>query len=331
MPASENSTDQKKVNRSRVFLYLGCVFLLLMSLLSGLDDSFFYIFCGAGIYCLFLSYWSRPPEISAARNSGSEMFSGARAFFRKQSAQGAYRKPGSKPVQSKGKVMIFASAFVFFIFFSIVFLTIMFSDDSENYESSYYYDLGVSFKDNGQNDSAKFYLRKAFSSAERKKDSYLAYGNVLLNETAYDSALAYYDLSLNEDPDYIDAWYARSLAKYYQKEYENSRKDAFHALSLDENYDDAILLIGDDYSFEARYDSAIYWYEKAHSHGINTAPLFHAMGYVYDQLNEKQKAVSFYQQAVEYDSSKFEIYQRLSELDPENSPAYINLYNKYKE
>jgi tetratricopeptide (TPR) repeat protein len=136
---------------------------------------------------------------------------------------------------------------------------------------------------------------------------------------------------LQNDPDFIEAWYSRSLVKFYQKDYANSRKDAFHALSLDENYDDAILVLGDDYSFEARYDSAIFWYEKAYGHGINTAPLFHAMGYVYDQLNEKDKAIDFYQQAVGADSSKFEIYERLSQLDPGNLPTYMNLYNKFKQ
>jgi tetratricopeptide (TPR) repeat protein len=115
------------------------------------------------------------------------------------------------------------------------------------------------------------------------------------------------------------------------KDYGNSRKDAFRVLSLDENYDDAILVIGDDYSFEARYDSAIFWYEKAYANGVNSAGLFHAMGYVYDQLNEKQKAVNFYQRAVGSDSSKTEIYARLAELDPDNAPTYLSLYNKFKE
>jgi tetratricopeptide (TPR) repeat protein len=328
MPTSENSTV--KATKSRIFFYLGILSLVLMSLLSGLDRSFFYIFLGLGAYCFFLSYWTRPITTDKFGASGADdFFSNFRKTFGTRAKESAYRKP-VMPLKEKSRVILFIFSFVAFIFFFIVFITLTMSDSSES-DSAIWYQQGLQFRDSGQNDSAKFYFRKTFPNEEQRAQSYLEYGNVLLNETNYDSAILYYTKALNEDATFGDAWYNRSLAKYYLKNYDASRNDAFDLLAMNAAYDDATLMLGDNYYAEKRYDSAIYWYEEAYDRGIKTAPLLHVMAYIYDTRNEETRAIQFYKGALEYDSTKAEIYQRLSELIPEEAQLYQVLYNKYKE
>ena len=44
--------------------------------------------------------------------------------------------------------------------------------------------------------------------------------------------------------------------------------------------------------------------------------LCHIMAYIYDTKGDYAKAISFYQEALSYDSSIVDIYQRLGELIP---------------
>jgi hypothetical protein len=40
------------------------------------------------------------------------------------------------------------------------------------------------------------------------------------------------------------------------------------------------------------------------------------MGYIYDQRGDQEKAIHLYQEALNYDSTRVEIYNRLGELFP---------------
>jgi tetratricopeptide (TPR) repeat protein len=331
MAATPNSAPSSKATRSKIFLVLAIVNLMLMSLLSGADAAFFYIFSGIGAYCLFLAYWTRPVPLASRENrfEDVDLFSDLKNIFRsKQGYQ--YKKQSSAHTQSdRSKFIGIVFAFVFFLFFAGVFLSIILADVAEEDGGSLYLQAEA-FRSNNQYDSAKLYYRKALNEDDQNADAFFGYGTVLLDEEAYDSAIVYYTRSIDINPEYDGARFNRSLAKYFLKQYDQSRKDAFDILSINPNYDDATLMIGDNYYAEQSYDSALYWYEEAYNRGLRSAWLSHVMGYIYDTKNQSDRAVNLYLEALSYDSSKAEIYQRLSELVPTESARYQQLYERYK-
>ena len=71
------------------------------------------------------------------------------------------------------------------------------------------------------------------------------------------------------------------------------------------------------YRFQKKYDEAITWYENAYQNGgQRTRILCHIMAYIYDSKGDYERAISLYQEALSYDSSVVDIYQRLGELIP---------------
>jgi tetratricopeptide (TPR) repeat protein len=319
-----------KVIKSKVFLFLAIMSLVLMSLLSGADEAFVYIFSGIAAYFLFLAYWTRPISLVSSQHPFGDVdfFAEIKNLFRKKEGSYQYAKQAyTQPDRSKLIAIVFS--FVFFIFFAVVFLSIMFSD-AETEESSSSYLKAEQFRASNEYDSAKFYYRRAIAEDSGNADAFFGYGNIFLDREAYDSAIVYYTRSIEINPEYDGARYNRSLAKYYLKRYDESRQDAFDILSINPNYDDATLMIGDNYYAEQAYDSAIYWYEEAYQRGVRSAPLCHVMAYIYDTKNQSDQAVNFYLEAVSYDSTKAEIYQRLAELIPGESTKYQQLYERYK-
>jgi tetratricopeptide (TPR) repeat protein len=71
-----------------------------------------------------------------------------------------------------------------------------------------------------------------------------------------------------------------------------------------------------NYYEQQQYDSAKHWYSKGYENGIRNAWICHVLGYLHDRDAENEKAVALYREALEYDSSKTEIYLRLGELYP---------------
>ena len=61
--------------------------------------------------------------------------------------------------------------------------------------------------------------------------------------------------------------------------------------------------------------------------GLN---LCYIMGYLYQDKKEPARAISLYQEALTYDSTQVDIYQRLGELIPDNNGNYYQQGRKYK-
>jgi hypothetical protein len=81
---------------------------------------------------------------------------------------------------------------------------------------------------------------------------------------------------------------------------------------------EATQLIGDNFYNQEKYDSALNWYDNAYSKGLRNRYLCHLMGYINQTKGATDKAVLLYKEALQYDSSVVDIYERLVDLVPEN-------------
>ncbi len=148
-------------------------------------------------------------------------------------------------------------------------------------------------------------------------------GNEFYNTSQHDSALYYYQQALKIKPDYKEARYNIAFDYYSQKKYSEAIIAINECLRQHPEYGEAWQLKGDCTYYLEKKDEALILYEKAYSIGTRNAYLSHMLAYLYDVRNNTSKAIYFYKDAIQQDSTKVEVYQRLAELEPEKAEWYL--------
>lgn len=305
--------------RFRLFIILGSVFLGMTGLFWSLDQFFVYISAGISLAFFFLALLFRPaPPVVRQYQRSHHPGTGPSSTPKSTSANTAS--------PAKALMMLGASIGFMILFFLIVdMLSSADADYNENYS------LGESFRYKGRYDSARFFYRKAFEQDETA-ESYLGYGNTMLDERNYDSAFIYYDKALSVDPDYTYALYNKGIVRYNQKRYNEAILFGRQAIDVEPTYTEGHILIADSYYAKVSYDSAFQWYASARENGANSAWVSHVLGYLYQSRGEINKAVELYNESLYYDSSNAEVYTRLAELVPEDQRAlYRRLAQQYSQ
>ncbi len=151
---------------------------------------------------------------------------------------------------------------------------------------------------------------------------WIARGMEFYNVSQYDSAIHYFDRTLEVEPDNTLALYNKGLALYEQKSYQNATIPLSNALVIEPDYSQAMLLLGDCYYNMQSYEPALGWYTRAYDLGERSANLSHLLAYLYDNKGETDQAVTFYRETLSMDSSRVEIYERLVALDPGREGIY---------
>ncbi len=121
-------------------------------------------------------------------------------------------------------------------------------------------------------------------------------GNDFFNQQQYDSADKYYDRALADDADNMAAVYGKGIVLYQRD----------------------------------RRDEANAWFLRAHEGGYRYAWLSWVLADTYDKQGQSVKAVNFYKESVNLDSTYTDSYKRLAELEPANSAKWLELAQKYK-
>ncbi|MBA4056078.1 MAG: hypothetical protein C0490_15290, partial [Marivirga sp.] len=165
--------------------------------------------------------------------------------------------------------------------------------------------------------SAYVNYKRAIQVDPEYAEAFVGYGNVLIVRNERDSAIQMFNKALEINPAYKEAVYSKGLVLYDQKKYSDGIALLTPLLEANPDYYDAMLLLGDCYYIQAKYDEAIPWYENAYQNGGNRSRMLcHIMAYIYDNKGDLGKAIPLYQEALSYDSSVVDIYQRLGELIP---------------
>jgi tetratricopeptide (TPR) repeat protein len=81
-------------------------------------------------------------------------------------------------------------------------------------------------------------------------------------------------------------------------------------------------LLGDDFFAVSYYDSAVFTLEKAHQNGYADPGFLQLLGDAYLKKSNRTKAIELYKEVLGQDSSKFEVYRQLAELEPSRADWY---------
>jgi tetratricopeptide (TPR) repeat protein len=324
MNTGKHSSPESK-NLSRIFYAIAVSFLVLMALLWSLDSSIVLILMGGAVFFLFLGYLKRSKlpvdpnnrKIPYSQRGPSPQPSSSFSDLLKEFSK---KKPHQQPrtnTSFSGKRVLPYVIFFFASFFFMIVLPLLFSEENTTPgDASGFYQRAEQFRDTEQYDSADHYYQKALTEDPENVAILNSYGISLMTRNLYDKAMTVFDQALRTDPDYPYARYNKALIYQNRKNYKQSLSETFVLMNRNPDYFDAMLLAGDSYYFQQRYDSAIYWYEKGYDNGQRSSSLCHVMGYIYDQRGDQEKAIHLYQEALNYDSTRVEIYNRLGELFP---------------
>lgn len=323
----EETDDSAAKRKAWLIVFVASVFAL--AVFWAIDRSILYILTGCTAFSLYMvlrnlnikkdqsAFGSRDQDQYQYQQSyGNQrsFWDEVRSFFNRSTVK-------SNPASTTRVVQIVLVVFVGLIFLSIL-VPIMLSDGSAETAAE---DLqrARDLYNAGSYDSSAYLFRTAIERDPENADLYLERGNAFLNNNQYDSAWIDYSQAIAINPNYKEAFYNRGLINFNRKQYRDGINQVKNALVIDPEYQEAMLLIGDCFYNSSLQDSAMVWYEAAYSRGYRSAALSHMMASICDTKGQTQRAVTLYQEALSYDTTRTEIYSRLGELMPgEEGNAY---------
>jgi tetratricopeptide (TPR) repeat protein len=309
-----NAGDGSHSKTSRAWFITASVFLVAFAFFWSLDGSIAYILSGLSVFFIFLGFWNRTDRTVNWREVFPKEASYTSSSSRNAAPDTKARPAGpSQPDRTK---KIVTAVVIFFGGLIFLFMIIgIFAGDSES-DTIISYSKAEQFRFDRQYDSAAYYYRQVLNKDPEHVLALSGYADLLTSREEYDSALGFYDRILEVQPGDPEARYGKALIHYYRKDFSRSRGEAFALLEEQPEYLSAMTLAADNYYQQQQYDSAFYWYDNAYGKGQRTAWLCHVMGYLNDRNGNTDKAVSLYREALHYDTTNLQVYDRLSELFP---------------
>lgn len=148
-------------------------------------------------------------------------------------------------------------------------------------------------------------------------------GNAALQDNNFDSAFYYYDKALAIDPENMYSLYNKGLAYSLRQDYRRSNGLARRCIQYHPDYFPAWWLLGYNYDLIANTDSAVYCLEKAYSDGYRQPDFVQLIAEVYTKKSRLKDALQAYQQLVEMDTTRADIFRKMAELDPSMAERYL--------
>jgi predicted Zn-dependent protease len=320
---------------SRTSLIIGVVFLVIMALFWAVDDAIVYISAGTACFFLFLGYYQRPRPSAAgwqfsegrSQSSGRQRTNrqtntsdGLDMLARLQEMVHSFTTQGDSKLNMVKWVRGCLFAFVLGMF-AVIILSIVFASDDNL--TQLYLAQGQGQLGRGEIDSARLTYARAYRDDPENVDAAVGYGKALLASENLDSASLLFDRALAGDPQNAEAVYNQAYIYYARSKYTEGRNLLAPMVENHKDYYDALLLMGDFYYVEKRYEESFPWYEKAYAEGNARGGLLcQRLGYLYELRQNNQQAVQHYQESLAYDSTAIGIYQRLGELMPGEDGNY---------
>ena len=324
--------NAKKLRKPSVYFGIACTLLILLALTWSIDESFIYLLLGASSYFFFLGFQSLAKEGSVSREKYNpykdyqrEQRTARSSFWSSLFAQKTSGSSSAKtfvpsPSPADRKLIVGVLIFIASIFGFIVMAVLFGSGDSTS--GSEYFRRAEQYYGDGTYDSAYINYRRALQQDPEQADALVGYGNALSALGQPDSAIILYDQALAVNPDLDIARYNKAWVNYQRKNYAQSVAELKTLLEKNPSYFDAMQLLGDVYYEQKVYEEALRWYEDAYTNGLRSRWLCHVMAYLYDSKGQTEKSITFYQEALAYDSTVTEIYKRLGELIPGEDGKY---------
>ena len=312
--------------KSRNYFLIAYAFLVAMSLFWSVDSSIVYIFLGIACFFLFLAFYARPKTVVRSdsrsyRSQGQREHPGATESVEDKIKQIFQRRPSATrsypaDAMAKGRKIAMAAGIVFFVLFAIPFVAVFFGSDDVA-ESRFYYMQAQNHFDGQQYDSAYIEFKRAIALDPEYAEAMVGYGRVLFVRNERDSAVLIFDRALAINPEYAEATYRKAQVWYDQKKYSDATNILTPLLIEQPQYYDAMLVMGDCYYAQDNFVDALAWYENAYQNGgIRGAMLCYIMGYIYETKQANERTIELYKEALTYDDTIADIYERLGRLIP---------------
>ena len=189
----------------------------------------------------------------------------------------------------------------------------------------FFFVIGIFFGKKAQSPSEATESTEVMSADEEPDDGTALLndkGNAAVAEKKYDSAIWYYDKALEINPENRYALYNKGLTYTLQQDYRRANFFARKCLRYHEDYNPAWWLLGYNYDLMNNSDSALYCLEKAYDKGYSQPDFLQLMAEVYVKKDQRPNAVEAYRKVLEQDSTKVDVYTKLSELDPSHAAEY---------
>ncbi|NOT75314.1 MAG: tetratricopeptide repeat protein [Cyclobacteriaceae bacterium] len=183
--------------------------------------------------------------------------------------------------------------------------------------------IGLFSSDEESQTSEPVEIESSSTSAVTETDnSFNSKGTEYFDKGQYDSALYFYNKSLEINPDDIDATYNKALAYFMKEDYRKSISIVKKCLQQNEDYNPGWWLLGDDYYSVREYDSAIISLQRAYNNQYEEPGFLQLFGNAYLKQGNNEKAKEFYLKVIEQDTTQADVYRQLIQLDPENANEY---------
>jgi Tfp pilus assembly protein PilF len=296
--------DSIEQNKRRVNRYVKWVIVcsFLLALLWPLGNFIFWIFAGAIAYLLFLIFYYSPRtpknEFKSTRFSGNA----------------SSRQERSKPLAGKDlrkrSIIFLAVSFGFFI---LVFVMVW------------------SAFDDGQNDKKETDVEQSIAyESSPEVDTLVNVGIRFYQANQFEKAKESFEEALKIDSKNKFALYNRALVYYSLNNYRQSIKGCYECLKYHPSYGYAHYLLGDNYFNLKQYDSAIISFEFAYTHDVPDVQLALNLGEAHLAKGNKNKAIRYFSEALDQDSSLVNAYDRLAEIEPSKANFYRKLSGKWR-
>lgn len=319
----QSNQSKKEGVKAKTFTYLSVGSLFLMGLFWSLDKTFVYIFLGASLAFAALAFRERRQHAPAPQQPRKEYTQPPRSIPPPKT------RTATNTRQNPFATLVFIALVAFVIL--VIFLVDVVLPDAQDMSSQFYYETAENFRINGQYDSADRYYREVLRIDPAFEDAWIGRGYVFMAKQNYDSSTASFRQALTLEPGYDDARYGQALVLYFQRRYRESLEESRAIFRDNPRYFDATLLAGDNYYIHQQYDSAFFWYSIGYDNGLRNPELCHILGYLYDRKANTERAIALYREALQYDSTRVDVYQRLGELYPgAEGQVYRNAAVKYR-
>jgi len=177
-----------------------------------------------------------------------------------------------------------------------------------------YLAMYFSLRSQGKNSEARSYLEKAIAVSPFNEESVINMARLDISERSYGEALKVLNLYLSNKRS-SQVLQLRAIVNGYMKNYLKAEKDAESLLIENPSSSSALLIKGTAQYYQGKYDMAMANFQKLLDKGAKTATLFSAIGNIYLNLGNVDKAIYYYSEALK--------------INPDHAQSNYNLGRAY--
>ena len=163
---------------------------------------------------------------------------------------------------------------------------------------SIYYNLAVAQRGQGKKDEAYASLGKAIQLQADFPAALYELGNICLEKQEYDIAISYYQRVIKNSADAFQAYNGMAIAYEKLGNFKAAISENLQSLSINPAQNDVTLRLAGIYDSQNNIDKALQYYNRAIEHGYNQADVYVNLGRMHDLNDNQGEAEKHYKKAL---------------------------------